>query len=109
MEADQKDVAKLLQTTEQQNTKIDKKVRFIDLVPQIVASTLMYFLMVQFGVNMSLSSILIPQLQKESEFMMNNARASELASIWAIATPIGALSSGFLTDKSGRKRAALLT
>lgn len=86
-----------------------QQVKFRDLVPQLIASCLMYLLVIQAGINMSFSSILIPQLQKEPEFMMDNTKASELASIWAIALPIGALSSGFLMDKFGRKRAALLT
>lgn len=93
-----------VQTFQKENSK---KIKIIDLLPQLLASTLMYFPVIQAGINMSFASVLIAQLADGNEIIIDTNRASAIASIWSIALPLGAISSGFLCDKFGRKRVGL--
>lgn len=83
------------------------KETIMDLFPQLVASCLMYLLVIQAGISMSFSSVLITQLSDKGEIGLNTNSASIIASIWSLSLPIGALSSGYLMDKYGRRRTAL--
>lgn len=84
-----------------------KSVKLIDLLPQFLASTLMYLPVIQAGINMSFASVLISQLADGNEILIDTNRASIIASIWPIALPLGAITSGFFCDKFGRKKVGL--
>lgn len=79
-----------------------------DLLPQIFGSCLMYFLVVQAGIAMSFSSVLITQLADRKEIDLDRNTASIVASIWSLSLPVGAITSGVVMDRFGRKRTALL-
>lgn len=81
---------------------------FLDLMPQLFASCLMYLLVIQTGISMSFSSVLITQLSDMGEIHLDTNSASFIASIFSLTLPIGALSSGFLMDRYGRKKTGLL-
>lgn len=78
-----------------------------DLLPQLLASSLIYLLVIQAGISMSFSSVLITQLADKGEIDLDTNSASIIASIWSLSLPIGALSSGFLMDRFGRRALAL--
>lgn len=79
----------------------------LDLLPQLMASCLMYLLVIQAGISMSFSSVLITQLSDKGEIGLNTNSASIIASIWSLSLPIGALTSGYLMDRFGRRKTAL--
>jgi facilitated trehalose transporter len=101
------EIVKDLQRIELQEKNNVQKEKFIDLVPQMVASCLMYFLVVQAGISMSFSSVLISQLVDTKEIELDRNSASIIASIWSLSLPIGAISSGYFMDKYGRRKTAL--
>jgi hypothetical protein len=76
------------------NERSNKKVKLLDLIPQLLASCLMYLLVIQAGVNMSFASVLISQLGDEGEIDVDTSTASIIGSIWSIALPFGAITSG---------------
>lgn len=90
----------------QQQNHVTKE-RIIDLLPQLLASCLMYLIVIQAGISMSFSSVLITQLSDNGEIALDTNSGSIIASIWSLSLPIGALSSGFLMDKFGRRKTAL--
>lgn len=77
-----------------------RHVKLIDLIPQFVASSLMYLPVIQAGINMSFASVLISQLADK----IDTNQASIIGSIWAISLPVGAFSSGYISDRIGRKK-----
>jgi facilitated trehalose transporter len=85
------------------------KVKCRYLIPQVIASCVMYLLVIQAGINMSYASILISQLNDESDIPIDTDSSSNISSIWAISLCFGGLTSGFLMDKFGRKKLALFT
>lgn len=80
-----------------------RHVKVIDLLPQFVASSLMYLPVIQAGINMSFASVLISQLA-EGDWKIDTNQASIIGSIWAISLPFGAFSSGYLSDRIGRRK-----
>lgn len=81
------------------------KVRLKDAAPQIIASCAINLTVIQAGINMAFSSILIPQLSlPESEIKIDLDSSSNLASIVTISIAIGALVCGSLMDRIGRVR-----
>lgn len=85
----------------------EPKATMADLIPQLLASCLVYLLVIQAGISMSFSSVLITQLADKGEIDLNTNSASIIASIWSLSLPIGALSSGILMDRYGRRKTAL--
>jgi facilitated trehalose transporter len=83
------------------------KETWMDLLPQLLASCLMYLLVIQAGISMSFSSVLITQLKDTGEIELDTNSASIIASIWSLSIPIGAITSGVLMDKFGRRKTAL--
>lgn len=80
------------------------KLTFKDSIPQIVASCTINFIVIQSGINMSFSSILIPQLSApESDIKIDLDSSSTVASIVTLSIALGALFCGPLMDKFGRK------
>lgn len=101
------EVVKLHHRSETQQQRDEPNETMMDLVPQLLASCLMYLLVIQAGISMSFSSVLITQLSDKGEIDLNTQSASIIASIWSLSLPIGALSSGFLMDRYGRRKTAL--
>lgn len=85
----------------------EPKETVLDLLPQLVASCFVYLLVIQTGISMSFSSVLITQLKDKGEIDLDTNSASIIASIWSLSLPIGALSSGVLMDRYGRRKTAL--
>lgn len=82
--------------------------KLIELAPQILASSIAYLVVIQAGISMSFSSVLITQLADTKDIPLDSESASWLASIWALSLPIGALTSGILMDRYGRRKTILL-
>lgn len=107
------DTAKVVSSNDQHRTELQQqdnnvpKETILDLLPQLLASCLMYLLVVQTGISMSFSSVLITQLSDRGEINLDTNSASIIASIWSLSLPVGALSSGFLMDRFGRRKTAL--
>lgn len=101
-----------------------------DAMPQILASCCVNFLVIQAGINMAYSAILLPQLseatsmihiskdeaswigkQAVSSFYKNYLSNFKpiLASLVTISLPIGSLAVGPLMDKIGRKKVAIFS
>lgn len=84
------------------------RMKFKDAVPQIVASCAINLIVIQAGINMAFSSILIPQLSEpESDIKIDLDSSSNLASIVTISIAIGALACGSLMDRFGRVRLSI--
>lgn len=81
-----------------------RHVKLIDLLPQFLASSLMYLPVIQAGINMSFASVLISQLADGNKIKIDTNQASIIGSIWAISLPFGAFSSGYLSDRIGRRK-----
>lgn len=80
-------------------------ISFKDAIPQIVASCAINFIVIQAGVNMAFSSILIPQLSEpESDIKIDLNSSSNIASIVTVSVAMGALVCGSLMDRFGRVR-----
>lgn len=84
------------------------KMKFRDAIPQIVASCAMNLIVIQAGINMAFSSILIPQLTEPgSDIKIDLDGSSNLASIVTISIAVGALVCGTLMDRFGRVRLSI--
>jgi hypothetical protein len=80
------------------------KLKFKDSIPQIIASCSINLTVIHAGINMSFSSILIPQLSvPESDIKIDLDSSSTVASIVTLSIALGALACGPLMDKLGRK------
>ncbi|XP_045466438.1 solute carrier family 2, facilitated glucose transporter member 8-like isoform X2 [Harmonia axyridis] len=87
----------------------EEAITYKDATCQIVASCISFSIVLQVGANMSFSSVLVPQLaEKDSPIHITRSQASWIASIVAIALPLGALLIGPLLDMYGRKRCCIL-
>lgn len=83
------------------------KIRFQDAIPQMLASCAMNLIVIQAGINMAFSAILIPQLSESaSDIKIDLDSSSNLASIVTIFIALGALTCGSLMDRFGRVRLA---
>ena len=84
------------------------RLKFQDAIPQIVASCAINLIVIQAGINMAFSSILIPQLSEpESDIKIDLDSSSNLASIVTISIAFGALVCGSLMDRFGRVRLSI--
>ncbi|CAO1413645.1 unnamed protein product [Diamesa serratosioi] len=100
---DQRSLAKIAITVEH---KEELKIPYKELIPQLVASSSIYLLVVQAGINMAFSSVLITQLNNNNDIVMSESSASNIAALMTICVPVGSLCSGYIMDLIGRKRAA---
>jgi MFS family permease len=98
---------KLLTVTTSRVAVEAPQIRFADALPQIAASCAINLIVIQAGINMAFSSILIPQLSApESDIHIDLDSSSNLASIVTISIALGALVCGSLMDRLGRVRLA---
>lgn len=80
------------------------KLTLKDSLPQVVGCCAINLVVIQAGINMSFSSILIPQLSApESDIEIDLDSSSTVASIVTLSIALGALFCGPLMDKFGRK------
>jgi hypothetical protein len=80
------------------------ELRLRDAIPQILASCAINLTVIQAGINMAFSSILIPQLSlPESDIQIDLDSSSTVASIVTLSIASGALVCGPLMDKLGRR------
>uniref|UniRef100_A0A1B6E0X0 Major facilitator superfamily (MFS) profile domain-containing protein n=1 Tax=Clastoptera arizonana TaxID=38151 RepID=A0A1B6E0X0_9HEMI len=87
----------------------DYKIRVADVYPQIIASCISLSFVIQAGISMGFSAILLPQLTDPDEnFIVTTNEASWIASLVAIGTPVGSLICGPLMDFFGRKKFSLI-
>jgi MFS family permease len=104
-----KEIEQLTIDSENDNLKSEnfgqeEKLKFKDAIPQFVASCAINLPVIHAGINLSFSSILIPQLSKpESDIKIDLDSSSIVASIVTVATAVGALVCGPLMDRYGRR------
>ena len=91
----------------QEQTEQFTEISWSNALPQLSAVCMINFLVIQAGINMAFSSILIPQLLANDEIVINKNSASWIASIVTISLPLGSLACGFLMDRFGRRKLAM--
>ncbi|KAL3272223.1 hypothetical protein HHI36_022705 [Cryptolaemus montrouzieri] len=80
------------------------RISFEEYIRQIIAASISFCIVIQVGANMAYSAILVPQLaESDSSFNITRSEASWIASIVAIALPLGSLLFGPVIDAIGRK------
>lgn len=92
------------------NERRELSIKLKDALPQIVATCAINLIVVQSGINMTFSSILIPQLteSEDENIKIDLDSSANLASIVTISIALGALVCGSLMDRFGRIQLAKL-
>ncbi|XP_018561702.1 facilitated trehalose transporter Tret1-like isoform X1 [Anoplophora glabripennis] len=81
-----------------------------DSLKQILACVVAHSVVIQAGINMAFSAVLLPQLyESKSDIQISISEGSWIASIVAIALPLGSLTIGPLMDRFGRRKMCILT
>ncbi|XP_050434547.1 facilitated trehalose transporter Tret1-like [Adelges cooleyi] len=75
-----------------------------DLYPQVLASVVVFLLILQSGVNMAYSNVILHSFPN-----MNKSQYSWLTSIVPLCTPLGSILVGPIMERFGRKNACLCT
>ncbi|KAF5292659.1 hypothetical protein FQR65_LT11211 [Abscondita terminalis] len=76
---------------------------------QIFASAIAISVAISSGINLSYSSIMLPQLYKGDDIPITKSEASWIASLVTISLPIGTILTGVLMDRFGRKTANMFS
>lgn len=84
----------------EKNAEIIYEPQFKDIYPQMIASMMAFFFSVQSGITMVYSNLLLDS--------MNTEQSSWFASVGIVTTPLGAIISGPLSDKIGRRNFHIL-
>uniref|UniRef100_T1HDU5 MFS domain-containing protein n=1 Tax=Rhodnius prolixus TaxID=13249 RepID=T1HDU5_RHOPR len=83
---------------------------WFDVWPQILSSVISLSTVIQVGINMAYSGVLIPQLAEDPNIKeFTKAQASWIASLVVIAQPIGAFFVGPIMDYIGRRKTSIIT
>ncbi|KAJ8680406.1 hypothetical protein QAD02_016193 [Eretmocerus hayati] len=90
--------------TVEDNASVDPSVR--DILPQIIASCIAHCTMLQGGFNLTYTAILEDGLRKSG---VPTEEISWIASLATITIPVGAMASGPLMDRYGRKMLCLIS
>ncbi|XP_044729999.1 facilitated trehalose transporter Tret1-like [Chrysoperla carnea] len=77
--------------------------------PQIAASSIALSTVIQSGVQMAYSAILLPQLNEDDNIKIDINAASWLASCLSLALPLASFATGPLVDKFGRKNICIFS
>ncbi|XP_076256627.1 facilitated trehalose transporter Tret1-like isoform X2 [Rhynchophorus ferrugineus] len=81
-----------------------------DIFKQIMACCIAHSLVIQAGINMAFSAVLLPQLKdSDPDIVIDKSQASWIASIVTIALPLGSIFIGPLMDRYGRKQMCIIT
>ncbi|KAK9754058.1 Sugar transporter [Popillia japonica] len=92
------------------NNSISRSLSWKDAVKQSVAAIIAHSLVIQAGINMAYSAVLLPQLfADDTDIKITMSESTWIASIVTLALPPGALAVGPLMDKFGRKKVCMLT
>ncbi|CAH1155491.1 unnamed protein product [Phaedon cochleariae] len=87
----------------------DIALKWKDSLKQIAACSIANTIVIQAGINMAFSAVLLPQLHEtKSDIDISKSQGSWIASIVTIALPLGALVIGPLMDRYGRKNMCML-
>lgn len=86
------------------NERREPSIKLNDALPQIIATCAINSIVIQAGINMTFSSILIPQLTESNDasIRLDLDSSANLASIVTISIALGALVCGNLMDRFGR-------
>ncbi|XP_014475961.1 PREDICTED: facilitated trehalose transporter Tret1 isoform X4 [Dinoponera quadriceps] len=81
-----------------------EKITNLDVIPQVIASCIIHCVVIQVGVNMAYSTVLLNDLKLDNAGMtITENEESWIASLVTITLPIGSIIAGPLMDKFGRK------
>ncbi|KAK0166301.1 hypothetical protein PV328_004734 [Microctonus aethiopoides] len=81
-----------------------------DILPQIIASCISFGIVIQAGVNMAYSTVLIDGLSSnKSDIAIDTTQTAWITSLVTLSTPIGSLIAGPLMDNYGRKTLCIAT
>ncbi|KAJ9593663.1 hypothetical protein L9F63_014788, partial [Diploptera punctata] len=87
-----------------------RKSRWKDAIPQVVASCIAHSIVIQAGVSMAYSAVLLPQLTEPgSSPTATKDECSWIASLVTIGTLVGSMITGPLMDRFGRKTTCQLS
>lgn len=92
------------------NNAIGRSLSWKNAIKQGLACVIAHSLVIQAGINMAYSAVLLPQLfANDSELKITMEQSTWIASIVTLALPPGSLAVGPLMDKFGRKKICMLT
>ncbi|GJQ81952.1 hypothetical protein Trydic_g20417 [Trypoxylus dichotomus] len=92
------------------NSTIDRGLAWSNAVKQGIACVIAHSLVIQAGINMAYSAVLLPQLFADgTDLKITMEESTWIASIVTLALPPGSLVVGPLMDKFGRKKICMLT
>ncbi|KAF2882484.1 hypothetical protein ILUMI_23709 [Ignelater luminosus] len=92
------------------NSAITTSITWKHSTQQIIACCIAHSLVIQAGINMAFSAVLLPQLDaNKNDIPITKSEASWIASLVTISLPFGSLLTGALMDKFGRKKICMLT
>nr|XP_012217503.1 PREDICTED: facilitated trehalose transporter Tret1-like isoform X3 [Linepithema humile] len=91
-------------------TSSKEKITIRDIIPQIIASCVIHCIVIQAGINMAYSTVLLSGLESDNaDIKVTENEESWIASLVTITLPVGSLIAGPLMDRFGRKTVCLLS
>nr|XP_012217507.1 PREDICTED: uncharacterized protein LOC105669234 isoform X7 [Linepithema humile] len=85
-------------------TSSKEKITIRDIIPQIIASCVIHCIVIQAGINMAYSTVLLSGLESDNaDIKVTENEESWIASLVTITLPVGSLIAGPLMDRFGRK------